>query len=119
MTVNVLRGFDGRNSLPMKSPYSGSMRMWSVASGAGAYSHGFSPAARPHEAGAGRLSGFLVSVIATDYRIRPVARRTRRPTRPAKRRPRSHWAAATPDSAESIRVRFQYRDLRTVLASGL
>ena len=27
MTVNVLRGFDGRNSLPMKRPYSGSIRM--------------------------------------------------------------------------------------------
>jgi hypothetical protein len=36
MTVKVLRGFDGTNSLPMKSPYSGSMRTWSVASGAGA-----------------------------------------------------------------------------------
>src|SRR5688572_6224253 len=66
MTVNVLRGFDGANSLPMKSPYSGSMWMWSVASGAGAYSHGTSPpAARPHEFGAGRDSGFLVSVIAS------------------------------------------------------
>jgi hypothetical protein len=27
MTVNVLRGFDGANRLPMKSPYSGSIRM--------------------------------------------------------------------------------------------
>jgi hypothetical protein len=66
--MNVFRGFAGRNSLPMKSPYSGWMVMWSVASGAGAYSHGFSPDARPHEAGAGRPSGFLVSVIALDYR---------------------------------------------------
>src|ERR671915_44659 len=64
MTVKVFRGFDGRNSLPMNSPYSGSIRMWSVASGAGAYSHGFSPDASPHEAGAGLDSGFLVRVIS-------------------------------------------------------
>src|SRR5687768_7294273 len=71
MTVKVLRGFDGRNSFPMKRPYSGSMWTWSVASGAGAYSHGFSPEARPHDAAAGRVSGFLVSVIALDYRTTP------------------------------------------------
>jgi hypothetical protein len=50
--------------LPMKRPYSGSMWMWSVASGAGAYSHGLWPGAvSPHEFGAGRDSGFLVRVI--------------------------------------------------------
>jgi hypothetical protein len=69
MTVNVLCGFDGLNWLPMNSPYSRSMRMWSVASGAAAYSHGTSaPEARPHELAAGRVSGFLVRVIAVDYR---------------------------------------------------
>ena len=41
--------------------------MWSVASGAAAYSHGMPRVDRPHEAGAGRVSGFLVSVTP-DYR---------------------------------------------------
>src|SRR4029079_10104928 len=63
MTVKVARGRLGLNSLSMKSPYSGRIVMWSVASGAGAYSHdAFPRAARPHDAGAGLVSGFLVSV---------------------------------------------------------
>ena len=66
MTVNVLWGFEGRNWLAMNSPYSRSMWMWSVASGAAAYSHGtFGPEDRPHELAAGRVSGFLVSVISS------------------------------------------------------
>src|SRR5437870_11355011 len=37
--------------------------MWSVASGAGAYSHGTPRAVSPQVAGAGWVSGFLVSVM--------------------------------------------------------
>ena len=63
----------------MKSPYSGRIGMWSVASGAGAYSHGTLPrAARPHEAGAGLVSGFLVSV--TPRLWHRAARTDRRPS---------------------------------------
>src|SRR5439155_2570796 len=67
MTWKVFLGRAGMNSLSMKRPYSGRIWTWSVASGAGAYSHG-TPAreAIPHEAVGrlgGRLSAFLVSVM--------------------------------------------------------
>src|SRR6187402_2713714 len=66
MTVKVARGRLGLNSLSMNRPYSDWIVMWSVASGAAAYSQGtLPPAASPHEAGAGLVSGFLVSVTAT------------------------------------------------------
>ncbi len=71
ITSNVAFGFAGLKRLSMNSPYSRSIRTWSVDSGAAAYSHGTPRAAMPHEAGAGFVSGFLVIAIRpglwTDY----------------------------------------------------
>src|SRR5438552_3615776 len=62
ITSKVAFGRDGAKALSMKRPYSRRIWMWSVDSGADAYSHGIPRFERPHEAGAGRLSGFLVRV---------------------------------------------------------
>ncbi len=62
ITSKVARGLLRTHSLLMKRPYSRRMSMWSVDSGAAAYSQGMPRFERPHEAGAGRLSGFLTRV---------------------------------------------------------
>src|SRR6266545_5407424 len=75
MTSKVAFGRDGPNLLPMKRPYSRRISMWSVDSGAAAYSQGTPRFESPHEAGAGRLSGFLVSVMTGGlwHRSRPAS----------------------------------------------
>src|SRR5438128_913225 len=84
MTWKVFLGRAGVNSLSMKRPYSGRIWTWSVASGAGAYSHG-TPAREdiPHEAVGrlgGRLSAFLVSVMTRRLWHRPPVRLPMHPT---------------------------------------